>query len=322
MSSTGIEWTDATWNPVTGCDKISPGCKHCYAEGVANRFWAKQYPPVPTIASGEPDGRDRRFTDVMTHEDRLDQPLRWKTPKKVFVNSMSDLFHEDVPDEFIDKVFAVMALAPKHTFQILTKRADRMRAYFERGPMGAMMAEDVLLQKIAGAGTMGHGWPLPNIWLGVSVENQEYADKRIPLLLQTPAAKRFVSYEPALGPVDFDSTHESDPCESSFLGGIAGERIYDGQACAVDWVIVGGESGPGARAFDIAWARSVVQQCKAAGVACFVKQLGSNAQEYLTPQQSLSDEPTGKLWKLVLASSKGGDMEEWPTDLRVREFPT
>jgi protein gp37 len=127
-----IQWTDATWNPVTGCSKVSPGCAHCYAEGVAARFWKTQYPSMPprelTVDSVR-HGRPREFTDVMTHEDRLDQPLRWKKPRKVFVNSMSDLFHEDVPDDFIDKVFAVMALAPQHTFQILTKRAARMRDY-------------------------------------------------------------------------------------------------------------------------------------------------------------------------------------------------
>jgi hypothetical protein len=140
---TGIEWTEATWNPTTGCDKVSPGCAHCYAEGVADRLWATQYPavmpdgtsvnavPVHIAEEYQREGltRPRAFTDVQCHEDRLDQPLRWKKPRKVFVNSMSDLFHEDVPDAFIDRVFAVMALAPQHTFQILTKRAERMRAY-------------------------------------------------------------------------------------------------------------------------------------------------------------------------------------------------
>ena len=132
--------------------------------------------------------------------------------------------------------------------------------------------------------------------------------------MQTPASKRFVSYEPALGPVDFDSTHESDPCESSFLSGIAGERIYDGQACAVDWVIVGGESGPGARPFDVQWARDVIAQCKAAGVACFVKQLGANVR-----QPGPDGNPGIIQWQFN--NPKGCDMSEWPEDLRVREFP-
>src|SRR4051794_28127284 len=133
MGGTSIEWTDATWNPVTGCAKVSPGCAHCYAERLAPKVFAGQTVPLPTGDPADPlNVRRREFTDVMCHEGRLDAPLHWRQPRRIFVNSMSDLFHEDVPDAFIDRVFAVMALAPQHTFQILTKRADRMRAYMSR----------------------------------------------------------------------------------------------------------------------------------------------------------------------------------------------
>jgi protein gp37 len=197
-TATSIEWTDATWNPVTGCSKVSPGCAHCYAETVAGRFWPQQY--VHTVERGFisvrdyngdcMDGRLRQFTDVMTHADRLDQPLHWRKPRRIFVNSMSDLFHEDVPDVFIDRVFAVMALAPRHTFQVLTKRADRMRKYFD----GIAIRQELIgieAERISGfdrydVSGIGARWklPLPNVWLGVSVENQRFADERIPLLLR------------------------------------------------------------------------------------------------------------------------------------------
>lgn len=196
MSTTAIEWTDRVWNPVTGCTKVSQGCKHCYAETVANRFWATQYPDFARkehpsnwqVMNGD-DRRPRRFTDVLCHPERLQEPLSWRKPSRVFVNSMSDLFHEDVPDDFIARVFDTMALAPKHTFQILTKRPARMLA---------------VVPTLAARHTAqdGSGWPLANVWLGVSTENQETANERIQLLLQTPAAVRFVSAEPLLEEVD------------------------------------------------------------------------------------------------------------------------
>ena len=192
--TTAIEWTDVTWNPVTGCTKVSPGCAHCYAKAIAHRFW-----------------KDRPFTGVRCHEGRLVQPLRWRKPRRVFVNSMSDLFHEAVPDAFIDQVFAVMACCPMHTFQVLTKRPERMRAYSTDyatfGRVLALSAE--WTDGIDGVShTVNHvddGLPLfrlPNVWLGVSVENQATANERIPLLVETPATMRFVSCEPLLEPVD------------------------------------------------------------------------------------------------------------------------
>jgi protein gp37 len=364
MATTSIEWTDRVWNPVTGCSKVSPGCKHCYAETIADRFWATQYPPVTYITCSEARGcthaggacqpfeesRPRQFTDVQTHADRLTEPLSWRKPQRVFVNSMSDLFHEDVPDAFIDQVFAVMALAPRHTFQVLTKRAERMREYF--APKGDYPGEwyrrvFAIIRKGKDAGTwtmptddaaqyalgQSHGALtcgaherrfLPNVWLGVSVENQRFADERIPLLLQTPAAVRFISAEPLLGPIDLNDVGD---CINALDDSDAplGTRF-------LDWVIVGGESGGSARPFEITWARSIVEQCDEAGVPVFVKQLG--AQPLAPTMTSLdvakanaragcdfivgSDARTRRLY---LRDRKGGDPAEWPEHLRVRQLP-
>ena len=301
-----IEWTDETWNPVTGCTKVSQGCKHCYAEGVARRFWG-----------------DRKFTDVQTHPDRLDQPLRWRKPRRVFVNSMSDLFHDDVPDKFIDQVFAIMALAKEHTFQVLTKRPARMLAYLrqvqdvekdmnrwacaapETYPCAAFAIEDC-------------DWPLPNVWLGVSVEDQATADERIPLLLQMPAALRFVSYEPALGPVNLWPWLNDPETYSAGGGFIAGDGDWKGPS-PIGWIIVGGESGPKARPFDVAWAAQTVGQCKDAGVPCFVKQLG--AQPITNNDHPISGGMDWELGRIPLKHPKGADPSEWPADLRVQQYP-
>ena len=270
--NTSIEWTDRVWNPVTGCTKVSAGCKHCYAEGIANRFFAKQYPP-------NTDGSLRKFTDVRCHADRLDQPLHWKKPSRIFVNSMSDLFHEDVPFEFILACMARMVTADQHTYQILTKRPERA-IEFDRW----MISDD---------SPCAVAWR-KNIWLGVSVENQATADERIPLLLQIPAAVRFVSAEPMIGPVD--------------LLTIAPD-LHDMQSGhTIDWVICGGESGIGARPFDLAWAESLRAQCRASGVPFFMKQLGSGSL-------------IGPVGMSRSTSRKGNDPTEWPESLRVREFP-
>lgn len=265
------------------------------------------------------------------------KPLKRKTPTTYFVNSMSDLFHEDVPDEWIDRVFAVMALCPQHTFQVLTKRAARMRAYFNRvtvpGYTAEMAAEDddidmgaarfALTVQLCGEWNIGRTWsppilPLDNVWLGVSCEDQRRANERIPDLLATPAAVRFVSAEPLLGPVDFTKDrlwHAScrlcvgqGPCAAGGVG--------------IDWVIVGGESGHGARPMKREWADSIVSQCREANVACFVKQLGA----------AYCDEKNGVAGALIKAPSevaistrlhhrKGADMAEWPETLCVREMP-
>ncbi len=325
MSTTNIEWADRVWNPVTGCTKVSPGCKHCYAEGVAHRFWHHQYVhiadrgfiPVKAYAGEPMTGMLRRFTDVMTHADRLLEPLSWRKPARVFVNSMSDLFHEDVPFEFIDQVFAVMALASQHTFQVLTKRPDRMQRWFQDSGRDAVQASMAYPQFLPANGRSYPrvcSWPLLNVWLGVSVEDQQRADKRIPLLLQTPAAVRFISAEPLLGPVDFLSIPRSGKHHDYLTGEYQCSDLEKRTTTRLDWVIVGGESGRGARPFHVEWAKSIVAQCKAAGVACFVKQLGAD------PRWGADG------WKLdMLRDRKGGDISEWPDyyvgELRVREFP-
>ncbi|MBI4282426.1 MAG: phage Gp37/Gp68 family protein [Chloroflexi bacterium] len=213
---TGIEWTDATWNPVTGCTKVSPGCAHCYAETITLRF--------KRGGSFLPNK-----TTVQLHPKRLEQPEQWQTPRMIFVNSMSDLFHEEVPFEFISRVFEKMEKCSQHTYQVLTKRPERMLEY---------------VQSSIGGGR----WP-SHVWAGVSVENQVWADRRIPILRQVPAAVRFLSCEPLLKPLRLN---------------------LDG----IQWVIVGGESGNRARPMDVSWARDIRDQCLAAGVPFFFKQWG------------------------------------------------
>lgn len=245
MSTTGIEWTEQTWNPVTGCTKVSPGCDHCYAERITERFHGKG-----------------SFTEIKLHPDRLAQPLKRKKPTMYFVNSMSDLFHADVPREFIEQVWDVMERTPQHTYQILTKRPGRMRFLLnDRHATPTEVDEGYELGIVPG---IAYDRELPNVWLGVSVEDQEHADKRIPLLLQTPAAVRFLSCEPLLGPLDLRrwfalTAMPKQPWEPD-------ERIH--------WVIVGGESGAGARPMDIAWAAEARDACVEYGIPFFLKQLG------------------------------------------------
>ena len=294
---TKIEWADATWNPVSGCSQVSPGCAHCYAKAITERF-------------------GRVFEDVKLHEDRLRKPLSWKTPRRVFVNSMSDLFHESIPDEFIDKVFAVMALTPQHSYQVLTKRPERMREYVRTafvdgarriarsvpalaGTRPLDDADERILEALFGAKPNTTPQPLPNVWLGVSVENQHWADVRIPILLDTPAAVRFISAEPLLGPVDIrpylerngegdDRTGSGDPFKESRGREISGDRGrlrdhlsggFEDSARRplglISWVIIGGESGAKRRAFDLAWARGLKNQCDIRQIPVFFKQAGA-----------------------------------------------
>lgn len=269
---TGIEWTDATWNPVTGCAKVSQGCKHCYAE----REWPRLTKLVPAYA-----GRD--FTDVRTHSDRLAQPLRWQKPRMIFVNSMSDLFHPDVPFEFINLVFAVMSIADRHVFQVLTKRPERMREYLrDRDRVARIRAAALLLNGDIDESAICQVWPLPNVWLGVSVEDQAAADARIPLLLDTPAAVRWISAEPLLGSVRLSGlfglvTDDEDVRIDALAGTFVVSRHQEAPTplgSRVDWVVVGGESGPKARPMHPAWARSLRDQCAAASVPFLFKQHG------------------------------------------------
>jgi protein gp37 len=251
--STAIEWTDETWNPVRGCSIVSKGCTNCYAMKQAHRFSGpdRAYEGLTKLTNGGPvwTGEVRLVPEL------LDAPLHWRKPRRVFVNSMSDLFHEDVPDEFVDAVMRMTMRALRHQFQILTKRPARMVQYM-------LSAEERMRRFLAPADTpVWVPWPPPNVWLGVSCEDQATADERIPLLLQTPTAVRFVSAEPLLGPINFGYTFS------------AAYRQAGGRA-AFDWLICGGESGPGARPMHPNWARSLRDQCVAAGVPYFFKQWG------------------------------------------------
>ncbi|MCA1811426.1 MAG: phage Gp37/Gp68 family protein [Halobacteriales archaeon] len=311
---TSIEWTDATWNPLRGCTAVSEGCRNCYAAGQAARFSGPGL-PYEGLAKFTPQG-PRWTGEVRLVPEHLEDPLRWRKPRRVFVNSMSDLFHPAVSNEFISCVFAVMAAAPQHTFQVLTKRPERMAAWFEwaaqhphregpgiGGPLAALgeaicnfegnlpapfhEETDLSCLKVA--------WPLPNVWLGTSVEDQAAAEARIPHLLASPAVVRFLSCEPMLGPVDLRSATAfgmADP-ETTWAAAARARR-------RVDWVIVGGESGRGARPMDLAWARSLRDQAQGAGAAFFFKQVGACASE---------------------ASAKGGALADIPEDLQVRQFP-
>lgn len=315
-----IEWTDASWNPLrardktTGkvgwhCEHKSPGCSHCYSE----LFNGRNLPSGGTGLSFTRKSRDQ--VETFLDERMLSQPCRWKRPRKVFVCSMTDLFGEWVTDEQIDRVFAVMNACyftlpisetsrRWHTFQVLTKRGDRMRDYmlsrsqrFEQGEHPVILAGRAKGGALRGLGSeiMGAGaclqWPPPNVWLGVSAEDQQRYDERAPQLVACPAAMRFISYEPAIGPIEF------------------------GNLTGIHWVIVGGESGPKARPFNLAWAHSTITQTGTAGVACFVKQLGAKPFEILNPQDGAVSS------QVRLDDRKGGDWDEWPDYLRVREYP-
>lgn len=256
---TKIEWTEATWNPIRGCSRISPGCINCYAEKIAYRFSGPGLPYNGLIAkSGQWNGR------VIEIDEKMLEPLSWKKPRTVFVNSMSDLFHENNPDETIDTIFWVMAQRPQHTFQILTKRADRMHSYLTKTNRLEELGVDV------------SQFPLPNVWMGVSVENQEWADKRIPLLLKTPAAVRWISAEPLLGDIDLKWC--------SWCGAFGNHDCYESDETTpgIDWVVVGGESGPNARPMQADWARHLRDQCIEAGTAFFFKQWGEYAPNWYT----------------------------------------
>lgn len=272
-----IEWCDATWNPVTGCTKVSQGCKNCYAE----RLFPRAYGHGAMIRPLDEDKpRWRKFADVQCHPQRLETPLRWKKPHKIFVNSMSDLFHERIPDEFIDQVLAVMLLAPRHVFQVLTKRAERMACYLNSNAVydRVLGASGIFRQDRPALNRIGISNPktFPVQWIhwGVSCEDQPNFDERVSYLAETPAGVRFVSLEPLLGAIDLSS------------------RIR-----WLDWVIVGGESGPSARPMHPDWVRSIREQCRQAEVPFFFKQGSqSNWQDFK-------------------------NFQSFPPDLQIREYP-
>jgi protein gp37 len=279
MAETSIDWTSSddgtpgvVWNPSTGCDRISPGCDNCYALTLAKRL--KGMGSAKYQNDGDPRTSGPGF-GITEHPDTRDAPLRWRKPRKVFVNSMSDLFHTGVSDEFIARVFAVMADASQHTFQILTKRHGRLRSLLNDGEF----FQEVRGLAIDAHGVAGIPWPLPNVWIGVSVEDQKRADLRIPALLDTPAAVRWLSCEPLIGPVHLSLDWLGGRCcprcggywdvEDS-CGPDHEEMIENPQG--IGWVVVGGESGAGFRPMDLEAARSLVGKCQRAGVPVWVKQ--------------------------------------------------
>jgi len=296
--TSSIEWTDSTWNVITGCTLVSEGCRHCYAATLAaGRL--QHHPSRKGLARVNAAGEAKFTGKVRFNEEWLDQPLRWRRPRMIFVCAHGDLFHENVPDEWIDRVFAVMALARRHTFQVLTKRPERARAYLSKDH-----EETDLFERIADAGARmmedgdntfdylsGIDWPLPNVWLGTSVENQATADERIPHLLAAPAAVRFLSAEPLLGPIDLEAMPFADGDARHRWSATTGQALMYAESTAggpnftcrinkpikphIDWVIVGGESGRGARPLHPDWARSLRDQCAAARVAYFHKQNGA-----------------------------------------------
>jgi len=288
---TGIEWTEATWNPIVGCSLVSPGCTNCYAMGVAARLLDGN-PKAPHYAgTTQPSKGGPVWTGkvALAPEHILEQPLRWSRPRVIFVNSMGDLFHEDVPGHWINQVFAIMALCPQHTFQILTKRADRMHEWCtwpsrKRDIDGTIWSQlgTPWGSKIKHGGNWQCTYPLPNVWLGVSAEDQRRADERLPILVQTPAAVRFVSAEPLIGPVDLSRWLA---VENIKLNGKPHWTERTGEVPQIGWVIGGGESGKGARPMHPDWARSLRDQCAAADVPFFFKQWG----EWVTELQSPED---------------------------------
>lgn len=318
----GISWTEQTWNPLRGCSKVSEGCRNCYAMSVAARFSGAGQ-PYEGLAH-RVGGKAQWTNEIKLVDDHLFDPLRWTKPRMIFVNSMSDLFHEQVPEWFIDKVFGVMATAKHHTYQVLTKRPERMRDYFLSLEQHRHESET--------------GPTLPNVWLGVSIEDQKTADERIPFLINTPAAVWWVSYEPALGPIDFSKWlfSECPDCEGkgggrNFTAASLDDGLWDCDRCEgtgrvsnpdISWIVVGGESGPGARPFDLQWARQTVSQCCEAEVPVFCKQMGSNpVQRVVYGASSMLDTEKVNLEPVRLKDRKGGDPEEWPEDIRVRQWP-
>ena len=259
----GIPYVTKSWNPAVGCKECSPGCAHCWAKRMAHR-------------------QHIEWGQITTKPERLDQPLHWRKPQIVAVGFMSDIALW--PDEFLDKVFAMMALTPQHTYVLLTKRPERMRGYLvglatdvQNWPLPTDKGSERI--RVATIIRSVATWPLPNVWLGVSVENQQAADERIPLLLDTPAAHRWLSVEPLLGAVDLRRVSPGLLGTSAIFDALGGRRWEDNgetlnaTACArLDWVVVGGESGPKARTMDVEWMSDLQQQCLSADVPFYCKQ--------------------------------------------------
>jgi len=292
MGKTTIEWTDASWNPIVGCTEISPGCANCYAARLAATRLKNHpdYKGLAVIHEGRYVSAEQPSVNCSHWEgevrflpERLEEPLHWRKPRRIFVCDMGDLFHEAVRAEWTEKIFDIILRCPQHTFQILTKRAACMHDWFSREWRVAGVPEK----------------PLPNVWLGVSVENQHFAEERIPLLLATPAAVRWISAEPLLGPVTL----------GTFI-----HPPWNAYNAGIDWVVCGGESGANARAMYPAWARSLRDQCQAAGVPFFFKQWGTFVWPEALGCRSRSDDSPERISKK--AAGRLLDGREW------NEFPT
>lgn len=356
---TNIAWTTSTWNALRGCSRVSEGCRSCYAEKVAYRFSGvgQAYEGLAILKNGHASWTG----NVAFIEKHLFDPFRWREPRKIFVNSMSDLFHENVPDEWIDRIFAVMALCPQHIFQVLTKRPERMLRYLSDTALYARVlfqADSIrrIYPKLMEIPISDPSrFPLPNVWWGVSAENQKTADERIPLLLKTPASVRFISAEPLLESINLTWLRiawQCSGCRGYFSGKLqkncptcgkadywTGSHAFNprgGQiGSGLDWVIVGGESGAGARLCDVEWIRNIKKQCADAKVPVFVKQLGSNSNWTVNGAVHAANVGIGiecehgfdvcpkcdgkrqdKMW-----DRKGSNPDEWPDDLRVQEYP-
>ena len=417
--NSAIEWTDATWNPVVGCSPVSEGCRNCYAATMARRLDAMGQPAYmarpdrslqqiqreddvglatalhrqKAVRIAEVRGGRAVFTgDVRTIEQRLIDPLGWRKPRRIFVCSMSDLFHPKVPFEFIDRVFAVMNATgtqlplprdlakskPWHTYQVLTKRPERMAEYMlSRSPKHYEQGAHPLF-RVRGEVFKGHGpdlmnaaacleWPPSNVWLGTSCEDQAAANARVPHLMRCPAAVRFLSCEPLLGALSIERALCTCPWPEDamrtrhLLDCNADTRRPEDQRrwARLHWAIVGGESGPRSRPCNVEWVRSIVRQCYAAKVSCFVKQLGSwpaveqpVTTEHISHTECIDNSGQGVAisgdskdgfcafadaegeWQSCsvdyvrslrvlkrLNDRKGGDPSEWPEELRVRELP-
>lgn len=306
-----IEWTDATWNPITGCTLVSEGCRYCYAAHLAATR-LKHTPSRQGLARMNADGAAKFTGEVRFNETWLLHPLRWRKPSMIFVCAHGDLFHPDVPDDWIDQVFVVMAMASHHTFQVLTKRPARAREYLANAQLPdadrwAAPLFKVLADHTGPASFRNPGWPLPNLWLGTSVEDQATADARIPQLLAAPAAVRFISAEPLLGQLDLRGWIPGDDgcelCEDERCKRIDIPRSeqcperwevfwndrpgYGDERRHLDWVIVGGESGKHARPMNPQWARDIRDQCVAADTPFFFKQWG----EWVSVSEEEGDGP-------------------------------
>lgn len=349
---TSIAWTDWTWSPVIGCSRVSPGCQHCYAERLVAVLMSRN-PKLPMyhgLASVRASGEPQWSGEVRFLPERLAEPLSWRKPRKVFVCDMSDLFHDGVANEQIAAVFGVMAATPHITYQILTKRPERMARFFawlddeakgSGAPPRAVRCGIAAANFGADVDYLGlpDAWPLPNLWVGTTVEDQKRANERIPHLLRVPARVRFLSCEPLLEQVDLDPPtcptcggHDEvigDDDATGFCREHGDEMAFgtwldpcaDEKQAGINWVICGGESGADARTFDVEWARFMRHQCSMAGVSLFVKQLGArpvdSAMRVPENLHGLAQAPMA----LQLRDRAGGVPAEWPEDLRVQQFP-